>query len=432
MKFKLKILSIFLIFLLGCSGGGDEKKKKAKFIPPEDLRREATAPIETEYGVNFSVYAPDAKFVSIVGDFNNWIDNRNVMKKNKYGVWSVTVPLKKGVYSYKFNIDGIWIVDKNNLNTVEDRFGDIRSVIEVKEGVKFYEEPIYSGYTDAFAPLVTADGVLFTYNDKFAQRVSVAGTFNNWEKNEYLMSKNKNGVWSVFFQLPRGKYYYKFNVDGIWKYDPKNPLKEDDGMGSYKSILEIKYDIEDRPSKPFIIDYQIVRFEYYNKDLPSDVEISVVGDFNEWQRNVNIMRDSDFDKLWFTTIRLKPGKYYYNFVIEDKEFPDPSNPEREKLINEKEVSVLKVDFPKDKYNVKFSYRNDNAKEVYLVGDFNNWNPEVDKMEKDETGLWYITKFIAPGSYSYQFIVDGKWILDPNNFYTVMDANGDLNSYLIVR
>jgi 1,4-alpha-glucan branching enzyme len=428
-KFKILILC-FLIFF-ECAKSDQKKVKVEDFVAPEDLRREAEGPIETEYGVNFSIYAPNAKFVSVVGDFNNWIDNRHVMKKNIYGVWSITIPLKKGIYSYKFNLDGLWIIDKNNPNTVGDKFGDIRSVVEVKEGVKFYEEPIYSGYTDSFEPQVSRDGILFTFKDKFANRVSVAGTFNNWEKDEYFMSKNQNGVWYIKIQLPRGKYYYKYNVDGEWHYDPKNPLKEDDGYGSYKSILEVKYDIQDRPSAPIIIDYQIVRFEYYNKDLPSDVEIYVVGDFNDWEIGKTVMRDDDFDKIWFATVRLKPGKYYYNFVIKDQEFLDPANSETETLVNGKEVSVLKVEFPKNMFNVKFSIRNDKAKEIYLVGDFNNWNPEVDKMLKDETGLFYITKFLAAGEYAYQFIIDGRWELDPNNKWTVMDLNGDLNSFLKV-
>jgi len=51
--------------------------------------------------------------------------------------------------------------------------------------------------------------------------------------------------------------------------------------------------------------------------------------------------------------------------------------------------------------------------------------------KDETGLFYITKFLAAGEYAYQFIIDGRWELDPNNKWTVMDLNGDLNSFLKV-
>ncbi len=220
-KYFLIIILLFItsnLLFITCGGiEEDEERRILRFEPPEDLRRDATSPVETDNGVNFSVYAPKAKYVSIVGDFNNWIDNRHIMKRNKYGVWSITIPLKEGTYSYKFNIDGVWIIDSKNPNTVKDKFGDLRSVIVVKKGVKFYKKSIYAGYTNAFPPVVTKEGVLFTYNDKFARYVSVAGTFNNWEKDQYFMSKNQNGIWSRIIQLPRGKYYYKFKVVGIWK-----------------------------------------------------------------------------------------------------------------------------------------------------------------------------------------------------------------------
>jgi len=203
-------------------------------------------------------------------------------------------------------------------------------------------------------------------------------------------------------------------------------------LGGYKSVLEVKYDIEDRPTKPFSINYEIVRFEYYNKELPSYINISVVGDFNDWREGINIMTDTDYDKVWFTTVRLTEGEYYYRFRIEGKEFPDPQNPIKKLTPDGKEASYLKVIFPPHKYNIKFSYDNDKAKEVYLVGDFNNWNPEIDKMQKDQNGIWYITKFLSPGEYAYQFVVDGKWILDPANPLTGIDMNGDLNSLHIVE
>ncbi|MBN1897493.1 MAG: hypothetical protein JW827_01850 [Spirochaetes bacterium] len=428
-NYFLLLLASVLFFFINCSM--QDEDKLPPFQPPEDLRKQATPPSESEIGVNFSVQASDARYVSIVGDFNNWIDNRNVMTKNKYGVWSITMPLKKGTYSYKFNIDGVWIIDSKNPDTVKNSLEDIRSVIKVEKDTKFYTQPVYLGFTEASPPQIISSGVQFTFDDKFANRVSVAGTFNNWDQDGFYMSKNQNGIWSIVLPLPRGKYYYKFNVDGLWKHDTQNPLKEDDGQGEFKSYIEVKYDVEDLASAPFIIDYQIVRFEYVNKDLPSYIDISVVGDFNDWRDNVNVMSDSDNDKEWFTTVRLGEGEYYYNFSLEGKQFNDPDNPSVKTSPQGIKASFLKIIFPPNQVNVKFSYKNDNAKQVYLVGDFNSWNPQIDPMKKDQKGLWYITKFLPIGKYSYQFIVDGSWILDPNNPSTVVDSNEDSNSFLII-
>jgi hypothetical protein len=54
-----------------------------------------------------------------------------------------------------------------------------------------------------------------------------------------------------------------------------------------------------------------------------------------------------------------------------------------------------------------------AKEVFLVGDFNNWNPTVEKMYRSGD-TFEISLYMVEGSYRYKFVVDGKWIVDPDN------------------
>ncbi len=402
------------------------------FDPKEDTRKEAEAPLEIKHGYNFSVYSSDAKKVSLVGDFNNWIDNRTPMEKNKNSVWSVTIPLKKGVYSYKFSIDGVWVIDNKNTEVVKDRTGDRRSVINVKKEPKYYAEAFYFGLKDASTPVIDRGGVRFTYKNKFAKSVSISGTFNNWEKDQFYLKKNQHGVWVGYVQMQKGEYYYKFNVDGLWKYDINNPLKANDGQGDFKSVLKIDRDIEDRAGKPIVINYEIKRFTFYSKDLPSKYSISVVGSFNNWRTNINIMTDNDFNKEWFTTVRLKNGKYFYKFYLSGKEFFDPINKRREKDPNDKKANYFDIKLPNEKRNVKFSYKSPSAKSVYLVGDFNNWNPEADRMEKDQYGLWYIVKKLKPKKYGYQYIVDRKWILDPVNPFTVYDNSGAANSFFEVK
>lgn len=50
--------------------------------------------------------------------------------------------------------------------------------------------------------------------------------------------------------------------------------------------------------------------------------------------------------------------------------------------------------------------------VELVGDFNRWTPGADLLRGDTEGRWAIHKLLAPGSYRYQYIVDGVLICDP--------------------
>ncbi|MDO4663559.1 MAG: 1,4-alpha-glucan branching protein GlgB [Erysipelotrichaceae bacterium] len=55
-------------------------------------------------GVFFAVYAPNAKEISIVGDFNEWTEDIDTMKKDKDGVWTAHVKNAKLGQAYKYRI----------------------------------------------------------------------------------------------------------------------------------------------------------------------------------------------------------------------------------------------------------------------------------------------------------------------------------------
>lgn len=62
--------------------------------------------------------AQTVKEVTLAGTFNNWDGFATPLTKGPDGVWSVTVPLKKGVTQWKFLVDGNWI---QNMETVADK-----------------------------------------------------------------------------------------------------------------------------------------------------------------------------------------------------------------------------------------------------------------------------------------------------------------------
>jgi len=76
------------------------------------------------------------------------------------------------------------------------------------------------------------------YRDPQAKNVKVAMDYNDWQVKH--MSRRKDGNWHATFELPAGKYAYKFVVDGQWKKDPKNPNSQSDGFGGESSVLELK------------------------------------------------------------------------------------------------------------------------------------------------------------------------------------------------
>ena len=66
-----------------------------------------------------------------------------------------------------------------------------------------------------------------------------------------------------------------------------------------------------------------------------------------------------------------------------------------------------------------------AKLVTVAGSFNNWNSIVFPLQK-KRGRWIGSVSLPKGNHEYKLVVDGVWILDPQNPMT-MNNNGKINS-----
>lgn len=82
--------------------------------------------------VEFRVYNPNASFISLVGDFNNWNPENDNMIKGRDGIWRLQKRINIGLFRYKFVIDGKWVVDYYNDKSASDGTGGICSVINIK------------------------------------------------------------------------------------------------------------------------------------------------------------------------------------------------------------------------------------------------------------------------------------------------------------
>jgi len=61
--------------------------------------------------VHFYCEAPDAKQVSIVGDFNNWDAQAHPLQQMPDGAWRVEVTMHHGHHQYAFLVDGKLTLD---------------------------------------------------------------------------------------------------------------------------------------------------------------------------------------------------------------------------------------------------------------------------------------------------------------------------------
>jgi len=91
----------------------------------------APAPVVGVQVVRFSLAAPQARQVSLVGDFNGW-DPAATALQERDGTWTVVIPVTPGRHQYGFVIDGsTWIADPKAARTADADFGTANSVVYV-------------------------------------------------------------------------------------------------------------------------------------------------------------------------------------------------------------------------------------------------------------------------------------------------------------
>ncbi len=82
-------------------------------------------------GLLFEADFPHAKKVGITGDFCAWSADGLPMTLGATGLWECRLELGSGQHQYRFIVDGAWLPDPNNAQTVPNEFGGANSVVVV-------------------------------------------------------------------------------------------------------------------------------------------------------------------------------------------------------------------------------------------------------------------------------------------------------------
>jgi hypothetical protein len=221
-----------------------------------------------------------AKDITVTGSFNGW-DPEMLHLQRVSGGWIRGLYLREGTHSYKFVVDGRWILDPANPVVRPDGYGNENSAVSIGTPTLFR----LKGYTDA-------------------KKVVLTGTFNGWNREELLMQKVEGG-WELGYVLRPGNYEYKFIRDGKWMTDPDNPNKT--GTGAFaNSVVTVN------PN--------------YTFTLAGHQEAHVVliaGSFNGWNPGAYPMTKQD--GKWTIKVYLQPGKHTYKFIVDGKWILDPAN-----------------------------------------------------------------------------------------------------------
>jgi hypothetical protein len=322
-----------------------------------------------------------ARSVSISGTFNGWSTMDSPLTRTDSG-WVIRLKLLPGKYSYKYIVDGRWTEDPGNrLRERNDQRG--YNSIVFCPNYKF----LLNGYTKA-------------------KKVFLAGNFNDWRPSSLSMNKTPQG-WELPAYLPEGTHFYKFIVDQQWITDPANPDKRPDSNGNINSVIGIG-------------DSHLFKL----KGFTQAQQVVLTGSFNRWRTDELVMKK--IIDGWELMYILPPGTHEYKFIVDGRWITDPDNPCT--IGNGDFVNSVLAFHPNYTFVLK---GHPEAREVMVSGSFNGWNRSGYHLYK-QGNQWIFPVYLAPGKYTYKFILDGDWILDPGNSLWQENEFGTGNSVLWIE
>lgn len=267
------------------------------------------------------------------------------------------------------------------------------------------------------------DSAQVDFADLRIDQVAISGNFNNWSKKgwhmvrtgEYLFELRKH-ILSFNDAFP---IEFKYIINGKHLVNPEKIPP--DGKKLSNDLLKEVYQLN--LSVLEVSDNGKQRF--FLRGHPAAKEVILTGSFNGWDEHAIKMQKTS--EGWELRANLPPGRYEYKFIVDGEWMHDKTS--KEFVQNEHGTlnSVMHVTKP-----VQFNLSGFNtAKEVYVAGSFNDWNPHGAKLSHIQ-GLWTTTISLTGGKHHYKFIVDGVWMTDPVNPVVENDGNGNLNSVLFVH
>ncbi len=304
-----------------------------------------------------------------------------------------------------------------NTHAQKDSFKGYR--IEGDTIVFSFDSRDYSKFTQEYT------GKAHDFEDLDIENVVVSGQFNLWSRDNWKMKQVDT------FKYELRKSIHDFTDEFSWEF--KFVINNSYWAEPSKKDLNITKAIKDGHKL-----IGIYNLKMYTA-IPSDngnacfklhgygdaKKVIVAGSFNKW--NEDLFKMNKVEDGWELTLKIKPGVYEYRFIVDGKWMEDPNNIhkvrnefyEYNSLIDIKEYTAFKLR----------GYTN--AKKVILAGTFNNWNEHDCVMQKMDYGWKYVLP-LSGGKHHYKFIVDGKWILDPNNSVKEYANDGHINSVCMVK
>ncbi len=135
------------------------------------------------------------------------------------------------------------------------------------------------------------------------------------------------------------------------------------------------------------------------------------------------------DSIFINEKKIKTGDGSDSFIYQPESDLPPLS-EMKVWIDGIPYSILVKKSKKTGYTFTFDPKGEIFDEVQVAGSINGWNPSATNMKWADS-TWQTTVMLDPGTYHYQLVFDGLWLLDQGNPDSVDNNMGGYNSLLVI-
>ncbi|RKX86459.1 MAG: hypothetical protein DRP58_04430 [Spirochaetes bacterium] len=207
-------------------------------------------------------------------------------------------------------------------------------------------------------------------------------------------------------------------------------------LSIHTEISELK-----KAKSPIFIDNRIL-FTYSNGDKFIR-RVAIAFETDNYKSVFPLMKNEN--NVFFITTKIPENmeSLHYRLIVDGVWTDDPVNVDS--FLSPERLKVSRIVIPRkyreqltspivENRTVKFIYKDNSNKLVYLSGNFNNWDPFMFRMkeESDNPGTYSISMRMSPGKHYYKFVTDGISIQDPNNPLKAYDSRGNAVSILKIN
>lgn len=404
--------------------------------------------VQVTFNVDMSSQVVSPNGVHVAGSFQNWDPAATELTNNGNGVYSITVDIPVGVFSYKFINGNDWPGEESVPSAcgTSNGFGGYNRSYEIIGSTDVVLETVCFSSCSACPPPVNFIAVTFkvdmSQQTVSANGVHIAGSFQNWNPaTSELTDTDNDGIYTGTFQIQEGiGINYKFINGNDWPFQEVVPMScgEGDGFGGYNRHYALgSEDVEMNPvcfatcypctiiQEPTLVTVAF-QVNMSNQTVSPD-GVHIAGDFNGWNTSSSPMTamgngvyETSFEIPINTETRFRfingttweeaetiPalcgvldefGSYNRNlqvFAIDTIFGPVCFNECADCLPVEPVLVTLRVDMTNETVS---------PDGVYVAGEFNNWDPTATAMSLYAPGQYEAVVVMNTGQTSqYKFL-----------------------------